>query len=97
MWNWFDGIVISFCLFFFGSFIFAVSILFFDAFTGTSCSSKAKVMGLQHEYGIYLGCMVKLNDVYIPMKEVLAVERDGKIIYVPNSPTRIDLNMKGNK
>lgn len=47
--------------------------------------------------GIFSGCMVKLDGTVVSMSNVVAVERDGKIVYVPNAPYRIDLNTKGNK
>jgi hypothetical protein len=45
---------------------------------GIQCNKRAKLMGLQSDYGMWTGCMVKVEDRYAPINYIRIV--DNKII-----------------
>jgi hypothetical protein len=56
---------------------------------GKECLAKGRVMGLEVQYSFFEGCMVNLNGQYIPGDEVIAVERDGKIVFTAKPHIRL--------
>jgi hypothetical protein len=66
--------------------------LFIYEATGISCANKAKLLNVEHSHSISTGCWVKVNDRYLPIAEVVAIERDGKTIIAPKAPIRMEIN-----
>ena len=52
--------------------------------SGYPCYAKTKKMGLEADYSIVTGCMVKVSGQWLPSTSIVPLERDGKIIFVPN-------------
>lgn len=61
-------------------------------FSGSSCNSKAAVMGLESKYSWATGCMVKVNNQFLLASDVIPIERDGKIVFVTKTPHRLEVN-----
>ena len=47
-------------------------------FEAAQCGKKAKMMGLEHDYGPFTGCMVKVGNRYAPINYIRIV--DEKVI-----------------
>ena len=62
--------------------------------TGYPCYAKAKKMGLEAEHSIATGCMVKVSGQWLPATSIVPLERDGKIIFVPNSKHQVEFVTK---
>lgn len=60
-------------------------------FSGKSCENKGNMMNIKTDYSISTGCMMKMNDQWLPENQVIAVERDGKIVFVPKYPYRLEV------
>jgi hypothetical protein len=60
--------------------------------SGIPCENKAKLLNVEHSHSISTGCWVKVNDRYLPIAEVVAIERDGKTIIAPKAPIRMEIN-----
>ena len=79
------------------SILFVLSLLTFIGmttyyqFTGKSCNNTAAIMNLESKYSFSTGCLLKVNGQFLPKSEVVSVERDGKIVFVPRNPTRIEV------
>ena len=56
--------------------------------TGRPCYAKANMYGLDSTYSIQTGCFVKLRDTLVPISDIIAVEKDGKIIYTTKNTFR---------
>lgn len=73
--------------------IFAASMIVFDM-TGIPCANKAKLLNVEHSHSISTGCWVKIHDRFVPLSEIIPVEKDGKIGFTPKTPLRIEMNTK---
>ena len=62
------------------------------AFTGIPCSNAGKLLNAETNYSISNGCWVKVNDRFLPMSEVVPIEKDGKTVLVPKAPIRMEIN-----
>ena len=62
--------------------------------SGYTCYAKTKKMGLEAEYSIATGCMVKVSGQWLPVTSIVPIERDGKIIFVPNSKHQVEFVTK---
>ena len=62
--------------------------------SGYTCYAKAKKMGLEAEHSIATGCMVKVSGQWLPVTSIVPLERDGKIIFVPNSKHQVEFVTK---
>jgi hypothetical protein len=62
------------------------------SYRGVPCANKAKLLNVEHSHSISTGCWVKVNDRYLPIAEVVAIERDGKTIIAPKAPIRMEIN-----
>ena len=62
--------------------------------SGYTCYAKAKKMGLEAEHSIATGCMVKVSGQWLPSAAIVPLERDGKIIFVPNSRHQLEVITK---
>jgi hypothetical protein len=63
----------------------------YNEMSGNSCNQKAQLMNLKSYYTISTGCMLLVNDQWLPWSEVIPVERDGKIVFVPKYPYRLEV------
>ena len=63
----------------------AVGCGIFWIFDRPECLNRGPMMGADVSWSFSTGCMVKVTgqDVYLPWREIVPVERDGKIVYVP--------------
>jgi hypothetical protein len=71
--------------------IFLVVLGVFNEMSGNSCNQKAQLMNLKSHYTLSTGCMLLVNDQWLPWSEVIQVERDGKIVFVPKYPPRLEV------
>ena len=62
--------------------------------SGYTCYAKTKKMGLEAEHSIVTGCMVKVSGQWLPATAIVPLERDGKIIFVPNSKHQVEFVTK---
>ena len=62
--------------------------------SGYTCYAKTKKMGLEAEHSIATGCMVKVSGQWLPSAAIVPLERDGKIIFVPNSRHQLEVITK---
>ena len=62
--------------------------------SGYTCYAKAKKMGLEAEHSIATGCMVKVSGQWLPVTSIVPLERDGEIIFVPNSKHQVEFVTK---
>ena len=62
--------------------------------SGYTCYAKTKKMGLEAEHSIATGCMVKVSGQWLPVTSIAPLERDGKIIFVPNSKHQVEFVTK---
>lgn len=63
--------------------------------TGIPCNTKSQMIGFESQFTIATGCMVKVNDKqWIPYSDLIPLERDGKIVYVPKYKNRMELEVK---
>ena len=62
--------------------------------SGYTCYVKTKKMGLEAEHSIATGCMVKVSGQWLPATAIVPLERDGKIIFVPNSKHQVEFVTK---
>jgi hypothetical protein len=69
-----------------------VAVATYNEVTGISCNNAAAIMNLESMYSFSTGCMLKVNGQFLPKSEVVPVERDGKIVFVPRNPTRIEVS-----
>ena len=60
-------------------------------FSGSSCRDKSKMMTIESYYSMSTGCMIKVQGQYLPWSEVIPVEGDDKIVFVPKNPYRIEV------
>lgn len=68
-----------------------ITITAYYQFTGKSCNNAAAIMNLESMYSFSTGCMLKVNGQFLPNSEIVPVERDNKIVFVPRNPTRIEV------
>lgn len=47
------------------------------------CEDRGRRMSLPVEYTALSGCMVKLGRQWLPWEMVVAVERDGQVVFIP--------------
>lgn len=90
-----DSMLISMFTVFVGAMailIIGLVIAFGYHITGIPCSDAGKLLNAETHYSISNGCWVKVNDRFLPMTEVVAIERDGKIVLVPETPFRMEIN-----
>lgn len=40
----------------------------------TRCSSQAKMMGTEHDYALFQGCMIKIKGKWIPLQNYRNIE-----------------------
>ena len=62
--------------------------------SGYTCYARTKKMGLEAEHSIATGCMVKVSGQWLPVTSIVPLERDGKIIFVPNSRHQLEVITK---
>lgn len=60
--------------------------------TGIPCSNAGKLLNAETNYSFSNGCWVKVNDRFLPMADVIPIERDGKTVLVPIAPFRMEIN-----
>lgn len=60
--------------------------------TGIPCSNAGKLLNAETNYSFSNGCWVKVNDRFLPMSEVVPIEKDGKTVLVPKAPIRMEIN-----
>lgn len=44
--------------------------------TSTSCRQQADVMGVEHQWGFFTDCMVKIDGKWIPLSSYVSVEKN---------------------
>lgn len=59
---------------FFGILIIGGLVILSHVSAAFRCESKAEKMGLEHDYGIVQGCMVKAKNGWIPMEAYRVIE-----------------------
>lgn len=52
--------------------ILAVGLAYF--LEKTSCNSKTNIMGIEHSYGFFAGCMVKIDNKWQPFNDYNTVK-----------------------
>jgi hypothetical protein len=62
--------------------------------SGYTCYARTKMMGLEAEHSIATGCMVKVSGQWLPVTAIVPMEREGKIIFVPNSRHQLEVITK---
>lgn len=90
-----DSMLISMFTVFVGAMailIIGLVIAFGYHITGIPCSNAGKLLGAETNYSFSNGCWVKVNDRFLPMSEVVAIERDGRTVLVPEMPFRMEIN-----
>lgn len=55
----------------------------YTAFDPTTCRTRGAKMGVEVSWAFWEGCMANLKGQWLPWGDVVAVERDGKIVFVP--------------
>lgn len=60
--------------------------------TGIPCSNAGKLLNVETNFTISNGCWVKVNDRFLPLAEVVPIEKDGKTLLVPKAPIRMEIN-----
>lgn len=66
----------------------SIILMIFWSLTGIPCYEKAKIYGLDPTYSIQAGCFVKLRETLVPISDIVAVEKDGKIMYTTKNTFR---------
>lgn len=73
----------------------ALAVAAFVIFTGFSlvldgptCRARGAALGLETQWGYWTGCLVTISGQTLPMSEVIPIERDGKIVFVPKQYLR---------
>lgn len=51
--------------------------------SGIPCERTAQMKGLEGKYTVATGCMVKAGDVWVNESDIILVERNSKLVYVP--------------
>jgi hypothetical protein len=63
----FEKIVIGFFVVVLFALIAVMGFAIFDFSTGYSCNATTSAMGVEHQYGIIKGCLVYVNNTWIPI------------------------------
>jgi len=66
-----------------GLVVFALIAALYTALDGPACRSRGQQMGIEVSWGFAAGCMANLKGQWLPWSEIVPVERDGKIVFVP--------------
>lgn len=61
--------------------ITTTSLVIAYTFSQPFCREKGIVMNLNTRWSYSTGCMVSIKDQFVPLKDVVPVEVDGKIIF----------------
>lgn len=61
------------------------------AFSPASCSAYGRKTGLTVEWGFWSACMVNVRGQWLRDSDVIPVERDGKIVFVPKPQPTVQL------
>ena len=55
---------------------------------------STKKMGLEADHSIATGCMIKVSGQWLPSTAIVPMEKEGKIIFVPNSKHQVEFVTK---
>lgn len=56
---------------------------------GRSCIETGRAIGLETQWGTWTGCLGSVNGQLLPWSEIVPVERNGKIVFVPKPYVRL--------
>jgi len=93
--DWIDSVIGAMFALMFGTLtilILGFVIGFGYHITGIPCSNAGKLLNAETNYSISNGCWVKVNDRFLPITEVVAIDKDGKTMIVPKAPIRMEIN-----
>lgn len=77
------GVLFSMIAFFFFVLMSAAVFSAYKELTGEICTEKGQIMKLETTYSMTTGCMAKIQDQWIPMKNVGFVMVGDKMTVVP--------------
>lgn len=77
------GVLFSMIAFFFFVLMSAAVFSAYKELTGEVCTEKGQIMKLETTYSMTIGCMAKVQDQWIPMKNVGFVMVGDKMNVVP--------------
>jgi len=87
--NFVSGLV----LFIFVSIACLFAYVFALVATGSVCENQSRMMGLEHHFTHATGCMVKLDNVWVKMIDVVPVNVGNSIKYVSRHKVRVEFDM----
>jgi hypothetical protein len=64
-------------------------VAFYLATAPASCRANGQKMGIEVDWGFWTNCMINVKGTWLPLSEVVPVERDGKIVFEPKPVVRL--------
>lgn len=76
----------------FGGILIGMMIFVIMDVMGINCKNMGEQLNVPYRYKFGVGCFLKTHDVFVPQSELTFVERDGKMLILPKSQYRIEID-----